>query len=345
MLGVIPLNKRYRHPYALGSSSIMYTAINRPFTRMSLFLLLMLLLPDATPNLWATTPTSPPRVTASSSFSEEQLLRFADQLMREGEFFRAVTEYHRFLFAYPTSPRRAFAHFRLGIAQYRGQRYDNALTTFREVVERYPGTHYAEQAMLWQGESLMRQSRYTAATQAYEKLEKSLPDREGRQQARYQLGWALLYQRQWQNASTQFQRLTPDSHLYQAARVLATEALNGDKIPRKSPWLAGILSGLLPGSGQLYNGRAGDALLAFFLNALFTAGIVETVNHDQLAIAGILSFFEAGWYAGNVYGAVNGAHKHNRNRTETFIRNLENRFRLPPPETRGTVGIRFSFGF
>jgi hypothetical protein len=102
---------------------------------------------------------------------------------------------------------------------------------------------------------------------------------------------------------------------------------------------------MLPGSGQLYNGRAGDALLAFFLNALFTAGIVETVNQDKLAIAGILSFFEAGWYGGNIYSAVNGTHKHNRHTTETFIRNLENRFRLPPSETRNSLGIRFSFGF
>lgn len=310
-----------------------------------LLVLVTLFLPQFTPPLWATTHTSPHRITISSNASDDQLLTFADQLMREGEYFRAITEYRRFLFTYPDSPHRAFAHFRIGIALYRGQRYDQALTTFREVAERYPGTHYAEQALLWQGESLMRQSRYTAAAQTYEELDKTLQDDEGRQQARYQLGWALLYQRQWQNASTQFQRVTSDSRLYQAAQMLATAALNGSNIPQKSPWTAGILSGLLPGSGQLYNGRAGDALLAFFLNALFTAGIVETINQDKLAIAGILSFFEAGWYAGNIYSAVNGAHKYNRHTTETFIRNLENRFRLPPPETQRTIGIRFSFGF
>lgn len=323
----------------------MYNSIDGPFIPIGFLLLLTLLLPQSTTPLWATTPTSSHRISVSSGFSEDQLLTFADQLMREGEYFRAVTEYRRFLFTYPTSTHRAFAHFRIGIALYRGQRYDKAFTTFREVAERYPGTHYAEQAMLWQGESLMRQSQYTAAAQAYEELDKTLQDDEGRQQARYQLGWALLYQRQWQNASTQFQRVTSDSHLYQAAQILATEALNGSKIPRKSPSTAGILSGLLPGSGQLYIGRAGDALLAFFLNALFTAGIVETINQDKLAIAGILSFFEAGWYAGNIYSAVNGAHKHNRHATETFIRNLENRFRVPPPETQRTIGIRFSFGF
>lgn len=265
--------------------------------------------------------------------------------MREREFFRAITEYRRFLFTYPTSPHRAFAHFRIAVALYQGQRYDKAFAIFREVAERYPDTRYAKQATLWQGESLMRQSLYPAAERAYEKMDQTLPDDESRQQARYQLGWALLYQRQWQKASAQFQRVSPESHLYQAAQILTTESLHGSEIPQKSPWTAGILSGVLPGSGQLYNGRAGDALLAFFLNALFTAGIIETINQDRLAIAGVLSFFEAGWYAGNIYSAVNGAHKHNRHATETFIRNLENRFRVTPLETRAPVGIRFSFGF
>jgi outer membrane protein assembly factor BamD (BamD/ComL family) len=323
----------------------MYISINRPLTTLGLFLLLTIQWQHSAPGLWAAAHTPPHRLNVSSRFSEDQLLMFADQLMREGEYFRAITEYRRFLFTYPTSTQRSFAHFRIGFALYQGQHYDRAFTIFREVVERYPGTHYAKQAMLWQGESLMRQSQYPAAEHAYEEMDKTLPDDESRQQARYQRGWALLYQRQWQKASVQFQRVTPESHLYPAAQILVTEALNGSNLPQKSPWTAGILSGLLPGSGQLYNGRAGDALLAFFLNALFTAGIVEAVNQDRLAIAGILSFFETGWYVGNIYGAVNGAHKHNRHSTETFIRNLENRFRLSPSETRGTVGIRFSFGF
>ena len=323
----------------------MYISIDRLLPAIGLFLLSTIVLQHPAPRLWAATRMSPHQLTASSNAAEDQLLMFADQLMREGEFFRAVTEYRRFLFTYPTSPHRALAHFRIGLALYRGQRYDKAFAIFREVVERYPGTHYAKQAMLWQGESLMRQSRYSAAEHIYDEIDKASQDDASRQQARYQLGWALIYQRQWQKASEQFQRVTPESHFFQAAQILATEALNGEKIPQQSPWIAGILSGMLPGSGQLYNGRAGDALLAFFLNALFTAGIVETVNQDKLAIAGILSFFEAGWYGGNIYSAVNGTHKHNRHATETFIRNLENRFRLPPAETRNSLGIRFSFGF
>jgi TM2 domain-containing membrane protein YozV len=140
-------------------------------------------------------------------------------------------------------------------------------------------------------------------------------------------------------------KFAPASPLYGASQRLAEEVLDAEKIPQKSPLLAGLLSGILPGSGQLYNGRAGDALLAFFLNGLFIAGIIEAIDQDEAAIAGVLGFFEAGWYVGNVYGAINGAHKHNRQAIETFVHNMENRFRVEPPHASRLLGIRFSVNF
>ncbi len=327
----------------------MYTLPNRSSVYPKLFVLAVslfgaLVWPHTAP-LWSQPLAASDRPTAPAGISANQLVDFANQLMHEGEFFRAITEYRRFLFSYPQEPRRALIHFRIGLALYRGQRYSDALRTFQEVTQHYPGTLYAKQARLWQGESLIRQAQYAAAERTYAEISKVFPKDVTGQHARYQHGWALLYQRQWRNASNQFQRVTAENSLHRAAQHLAEEVLDGEQLPRKSPLVAGLLSGLLPGSGQMYNGRAGDALLAFFLNGLFVAGIIETINQDKLAIAGVLSFFEAGWYAGNVYGAINGAHKHNRHAEETFIRNLENRFRVQPPEAQRAVGIRLSFGF
>jgi len=280
-------------------------------------------------------------------FSADQLIAFAEHLMHEGEYFRAITEYRRFLFYYPDDPRRAMVHFRIGLAFYRGESYGEALQTFREVTRLYPNTAYGKQAWLWQGESLTRQGQYTAAEELYAEITARFPADTIGQQARYQRAWTLLYRRQWRDAAAQFQQVAPASTLYQSAQFLAQAALEGEHLPTKSPVLAGILSGLLPGSGQLYNGRLGDALLAFFLNGLFIVGIVEAVHNHAPTVAGILGFFEAGWYTGNVYGAINGAHKYNRYTTETFLRNLDNRFRFVPPEARAPrmFGVQFSLGF
>jgi tetratricopeptide (TPR) repeat protein len=295
--------------------------------------------------LWQQLSAATIAPTEPIGLSADQLLIFAEQLMREGEYFRAITEYRRFLFYYPDEPRRAMVHLhRPGILSR--EKLCGSPANFRSYAALFKH-RYGKQAWLWQGESLIRQGQYTTAEQLYTEITESFPHDKIGQQARYQRAWTLLYRRQWRDAATQFQQVAPDSDLYQSAQLLAQEAFVGERLPTKSPVLAGILSGLLPGSGQLYNGRLGDALLAFFLNSLFIVGAVEAVHNDAPTVAGILSFFEAGWYAGNVYGAINSANKYNRHATEIFLRNLDNRFHLVLPETRQTpmLGVQFSLGF
>ena len=223
--------------------------------------------------LWPQSPALTAAPAEPNSLSADQLIAFAESLMHTGEYFRAITEYRRWLFYYPDDPRRAMVHFRIGLAFYRGASYGEALETFREVTQLYPNTAYGKQAWLWQGESLARQGQYTAAEKLYAEITVRFPHDAIGQQARYQRAWTLLYRRQWRDAAAQFQQVAPESTLYQSAQFLAQAALEGERLPAKSPMLAGILSGLFPGSGQLYNGRLGDALLAFFLNGLFITGI------------------------------------------------------------------------
>ena len=284
---------------------------------------------------------------AKPGFTADQLLQFAEQLLQEGEYFRAITEFRRFRFDYPDDPRQAMALFRIGQAYFRGQQYQEALQTFRDVSQTYPDSPYGREAWLWQGESLIQQTQFAAAEQAYTAFIERHADASTIPYARYQKGWMLLYRRQWQAAATELQQIPDSSFLYPAAQQLALEAQEGSQRPRKSPFLAGALSTFLPGAGQLYNGRRGDAFLTFLLNGLFITGMIEAIQHDQLAIAGVLGFFQAGWYGGNIYSAVNGAHKHNRHMDETLLQELERRFRITPSDLPQTqqLGLGLSFRF
>jgi TolA-binding protein len=309
---------------------------------------LLLVLFHAAQPLWAQPPAALSAERSPEGLGPDQLLMFADHLLHDGEYFRAITEYRRFLFTYPADTRAAMVLFRIGQAFFRGESYAEALQTFQELERRDPDGSYGQQARLWQGESLLRQARYAAAEQIYTRFIDQTEQASLTPYAHYQRGWTFLYRRQWQEAARSWQHVPPDHQLYPAAQQLVSEAQAGERLPQKSPALAGFLSGVLPGSGQLYNGRRGDALLAFLLNGLFIAGTIEAIDQGELAVAGILSFFEAGWYVGNVYGAVNGAHKHNRNATETMLKQLEQQFRVPPPGervSRSQIGLRISFGF
>ena len=268
--------------------------------------------------------------------------------MQRKEYYRAITEYRRFLYRFPHDKRRAMAFFRVGLAFYRGTEYVEALKVFGEVAETYPDGPYGKLARLWQGECLMRQGKFEVADNFYGRVSRKLDGEIAGQHADYRHAWALLYRHEWQEARERFHNLPVSHSFHETAHRIAETIPDIENSSRKSPLLAGVLSAALPGSGQMYIGRSGDAWLAFVLNGLFLAGIAEAMDHNQTAIAGILGFFEAGWYAGNVYGAVNGAHKYNLHQERRFIQEIEDQFPYEPPGSSPTTelfGIRLGLRF
>lgn len=101
-----------------------------------------------------------------------------------------------------------------------------------------------------------------------------------------------------------------------------------ENLELKSPTIAGLSSAIVPGLGQLYIGRNRDALASFLVNGLFIWGISESSKKDLHASTAILSLFGFGWYSGNIYGAINGAHKYNRNVKDNFKEEYIHNFNL-----------------
>ncbi len=277
-----------------------------------------------------------------------RLFNFAESLLAEGDYFRAITEYKRFLFLYPYHPLAKEASYNIGLAYFRGQEWEEAILQFRQVMEDYPGEEIAGEALFMIGESYYRQGDYESAIQVYQAVTAQFPPETLGGRAQYRLGWSLLRLRQWSDASKLFGQVDPQSPYFPSAQALAQEAKQGFTLPRKSPPLAGFLSSMLPGAGQAYTGRYRDALVALLLNGAFIAGGIEAIRAGNEALAGAIFFFEAGWYMGNIYGAVNAAHKQNRDTEDQFLRGLE----LEHGQTLRTIGkktlpfvLQFSWEF
>src|SRR5207244_2166040 len=92
-----------------------------------------------------------------------------------------------------------------------------------------------------------------------------------------------------------------------------------DALPSKSRWLAGSMSAVLPGSGQVYAGRPADGAVAFTLNSVLIGGTIVAARRHENVTAAALGFVAFGFYTGNVYGAVNAAAKHDREEQQTFL--------------------------
>lgn len=274
----------------------------------------------------------------------DQQIGFADALFEEGDYFRSITEYKRFLFNYPSDPRIEKARYLIAQSYFRAGRWQEAEEAFTSFLERYPSGPFTYDALYFKALAEKNAKKYDQALSTLGVLEK-ISSGEVRDRAVYQRGLILIDRAEWNGARGAFTGITASSKLYPSARVLAQGLENADQLPRKDPRVAGALAAVLPGAGHLYADRPRDAAVAFLLNAAFIAAAIELFRHDDNITGGIVTFFELGWYAGNIYSAVNSAHKYNERVKAEFIQRLKENSALTfCPDQKG-ISIMYSFRF
>jgi TM2 domain-containing membrane protein YozV len=167
------------------------------------------------------------------------------------------------------------------------------------------------------------------------------------------LAWAYISNRAAQAASAVLPRLPgPRRAALQALAVLDDEdafaAAARGLDPRalalghryhdarvKSPALAGVLSAVLPGSGQLYSGSLSAAAVTFVLNGLFIGATVELARDKQYVTAAAAGTAASFFYIGGIINAADLARRRNRIAQQPYEDELEE---LLVPEVGGTLG-------
>ncbi len=273
----------------------------------------------------------------AAEMSPEKMMAFADSLFERGDYYRAITEYERVVFFYPDHPLARTARFQIANSYFKGDRLDQALERFRALNKEYANEETGRKAYFMIGEVYYQKGDFPRAADVFTMYVETYPADKQADEARIKSGWAELRQGKWKEASEEFRKVPAGSPLQEQAAGLAEEAKLYPDIPKKSPALAGGLSAVLPGAGQLYIDRPGDALVSFLLNGAFIWAAVESFHNDNNVTGGILLFFEAGWYTGNIYNAVNGAHKFNRRSEQQFMDGIQSKYSLSwVPDGRGT---------
>jgi len=255
-------------------------------------------------------------------------------------------ELERFIYFFPEDARVPRAETLIGRCYMEEKAYDKARKTLMSFLEERPKSPLRGEVLFMIGESYATQGVEKEAERYFKRVLMENPDPALKNRTLYRLGWSRLQADRWKEASEAFKGVDRSSPLYDPARQLAEQSLQGEDLPLKSPVAAGVLAGLLPGLGHAYSDRYKDGLVSLLLNGLFVWASVQSFNHDQDVLGGMLSFLELGWYSGNIYSAVNCAHKYNRKVKEDFRRHLSDRLTLQPFfSKRGQVGLALKFDF
>lgn len=253
-----------------------------------------------------------------------QQFGFAERLFEERDYFRAITEYKRFIFLYPDNHLCENCFFRICECYYGAHRWEDAIAELNQFITRYPRSSRLDEAFYLKGMAEKNLKSHDEALSSFSHIIDSgrVPFRD---KAYFQSALIFVDLENWSQAQEYFSNISKESTLYPSAWIFSTGLENVDSIPSKSPTLAGTLAAVIPGAGHLYAERPRDALIAFLLNGAFIWAAVELFEDDNYVAGGIVTFFELGWYTGNIYSAVSSAHKYNRRAKHNFIQKLKDR--------------------
>ena len=264
----------------------------------------------------------------SKLLSSQQTLSFADSLFEEGDYYRAITEYKRFIFLFPESPLALNAKYKIGMSYFKGEKYKDAINSLTALSNIADKNEITKKSLFTLGEVYFKDTKYQNSADMYERFLKEYPDALESDNAKYKLGWSYLYSDEYDKAKSIFSESSADSPFYSVSKDVSAEIHELTDIELKSPTLAGSLSAILPGAGQVYCGRYQDGITAFVLNGLFIWGTVELLEDKNYAAGGVFAFFSVGWYTGNIFSAVSGAHKFNRDKKAETLDKLGSKYNI-----------------
>lgn len=106
--------------------------------------------------------------------------------------------------------------------------------------------------------------------------------------------------------------------------ALEGESARFDALPRKRPVLAGVLSALLPGAGQVYNGQWRDGAIALGLTGAAGGALYYSVaRRESVGLSVLSGVVLASFYAGGVMNAYVDASRHNARVYEVYFEEIK----------------------
>lgn len=249
----------------------------------------------------------------------ERIYKFANVLFESQEFYRAITEYRRFIEYFPDDYRINEAYVRIAESYFYGERYMETISWSQKMIQATIQPEFLVRARILTGDSYLKLGNYRSAMKNYSAVLKlDEIDRHYLDLSHMKLGLCLLHEEDWEDASTEFAKVNTNSSYFERSQLFSKRALQGRSLKRKSRSLAGLLS-VIPGLGYVYTGKYQTGIASFVVNGLLIWGTYESFSKGNKGIGFVLGFFGFGFYSGNIYGSINSAAKYNERQKADFL--------------------------
>jgi putative membrane protein insertion efficiency factor len=284
---------------------------------------------------------------------QKRLFGFAVSLGQEKDCYRAITEFKRFMSYYPDSPLCDDCRLMIGACYLAGLKWQPAKEAFDALAAkggteemRAAGAYMSAYCLLSMGDA-------PGCVDAAKVLHDASPEAKWKAEAMYLRFVAEVQDGRYPSAAETLDRLKKDfpGSVYSRLSLKSEDVLGGFSLPQKSQTAAGVLSAVVPGSGQCYAGNWGDGLMSFLWVGLLGYGTYESAEHDIEAVSVICGTIAIIFYSANIYGGINAADRYNERQSESFHKGIRGRSKTPnlfwrvkaAEDSGGFIGIEWKF--
>jgi hypothetical protein len=255
--------------------------------------------------------------------ASDQTFRLAKELLSEQRFELSAIEFRRFAMETEKTSAQTAAHLHAGYAYLRNGQTQTAGEMFDRAENADSAREYWNERTFLSAENARMAKDTDTALYFYDLLA------EGQSNSNYQ----VFAQRrsaalQLGQGNLQAARLLlagspgDETHSLQALDAYAAKE-------NKSPLIGGLL-GLVPGAGYWYSGEIANGFRSLILNSLFIYGMAHTAEEEQWGAFSVITFFELTWYSGSIYGGIDAAQRHNQQRLNDALHEIEGSLHYEP---------------
>lgn len=255
---------------------------------------------------------------------------FADSLFQEGDYLNAAREYKRVLFQNPHAPQSDFIAFRVAASYQNAGKLEHAIRAYRLLLETYPKSILVERATnnIAQCQILLGDNEEGIA--ALKRFLSDYSESNLAPLAHFTIGMLHMNKGEWLQAGTVWNDVFvtyPESPFAEVSDRLARAVKTVDTLSRRSPTVAGMLSAVIPGSGQVYSGRTMEGLYAFVTVTLLSSASIYYADRERYEAAvpvGLLGLF---FYGNSIYRGIRAAEAFNVQHEVRFRTRIQQQIR------------------
>ncbi|OFX53031.1 MAG: hypothetical protein A2066_15110 [Bacteroidetes bacterium GWB2_41_8] len=188
-----------------------------------------------------------------------------------------------------------------GWAHYSLKNLEQSSTSFLKVGK---GSPFYLKSRFFAGYNQIFLENYTEAARIISQLD--IQDEPNLSLANFELSGINMLQGNWPKVKEQLAAVNPNiATLHQQVAALSQICREQETHRSKSPLLAGLMSGIIPGSGKIYAGKTGEGIASMIATTGF--GLMAWENHRKLGIKNLKTVFFGGLFAASYFSGIYGS--------------------------------------